>query len=292
MKNQDAFSRYHPVVSFLFFAQVPLFTMCWQHPLDLLIALIGGVVYHLRLCGGAALWRQMKLLLPLCLLSAAVNALGSHVGQTVLLYWPSGAALTLEALLCGAATGGMIAAALAWFACCSCVMTPDKLWDLFGRCAPTLGLLLSMTLRFVPALRRRSHALQQAQGCLGQEQAHQSLRRRYAAATKRWGMLLTWSLEDAMETADSMKARGYGLPHRSAFRLRRFTRRDGVMLLWLLICFAALCVGWWSGAMAWQYYPTLHGAPLTALTLLLRVVYLALVMTPVAVDVAAQWRWR
>lgn len=39
-----------------------------------------------------------------------------------------------------------------------------------------------------------------------------------------------------METADSMKSRGYGLPGRTAFSLYRYSRRDRLLLLWLALC--------------------------------------------------------
>lgn len=39
-------------------------------------------------------------------------------------------------------------------------------------------------------------------------------------------ILVTWALENAIDTADSMKDRGYGLPGRTAFSIYRFDRRD------------------------------------------------------------------
>ena len=36
-------------------------------------------------------------------------------------------------------------------------------------------------------------------------------------------ILVTWALENAIETADSMKSRGYGLRGRTAFSIYRFT---------------------------------------------------------------------
>lgn len=51
-------------------------------------------------------------------------------------------------------------------------------------------------------------------------------------------ILVTWALENAIETADSMKSRGYGLKGRTAFSIYRFNRRDKILggmlavLLW------------------------------------------------------------
>ena len=46
-----------------------------------------------------------------------------------------------------------------------------------------------------------------------------------------------------METADSMKGRGYGLPGRTAFSVYRFTRRDGAALACLLATGAMVIAG-------------------------------------------------
>ncbi len=46
--------------------------------------------------------------------------------------------------------------------------------------------------------------------------------------------MVTWSLENAIETADSMRARGYGLPGRTSFSIYRFDSRDSSALAWLV----------------------------------------------------------
>ena len=74
---------------------------------------------------------------------------------------------------------------------------------------------------------------------------------------------VTWALENAMETADSMKGRGYGLPGRTAFSVYRFTRRDGAALACLLAAGAMVIAGSLLGGTQFQFYPTLSG-PLTA----------------------------
>lgn len=45
MQSKDAFSAYHPVVNFLYFALVLLFSMFLLHPLCLAVSLTGAVWY-------------------------------------------------------------------------------------------------------------------------------------------------------------------------------------------------------------------------------------------------------
>ena len=79
-------------------------------------------------------------------------------------------------------------------------------------------------------------------------------------------IMLTWSLENALETADSMKSRGYGLPGRTAFSIYRFDSRDKLALLWLGFCGAYLLSGYATGGLRWRYFPTIEGLPLSPLS--------------------------
>ena len=98
-------------------------------------------------------------------------------------------------------------------------------------------------------------------------------------------------LENAIETADSRKSRGYGLPGRTAFSIYRFDDRDKMALGWLLYCGFFLCCGAALGGFAWRYYPTAKGAPAAPLTACLQAVYLALCLTPVFLNIHADRTW-
>ena len=51
---------------------------------------------------------------------------------------------------------------------------------------------------------------------------------------KIFSAMISWALENAIDTADSMKARGYGLPGRTAFSIFIFDKRDLKTLLYIL----------------------------------------------------------
>ena len=95
-----------------------------------------------------------------------------------------------------------------------------------------------------------------------------------------------------METADSMKGRGYGLPGRTAFSLYRLDSRDRDLLLWLAFCGLYVAAGWLSGGLAWRYYPTVQGVLTGAFPLSVQAVYLALCLTPVGLALGEARTWR
>ena len=104
--------------------------------------------------------------------------------------------------------------------------------------------------------------------------------------------MITWSLENAIETADSMKSRGYGLPGRSAFSIYRFDSRDRSALLWLLFCGIYMVSGWIAGGTAFRYYPTMKGVEPSPFAISFMLVYLALCLTPVILNVKEDRKWQ
>ena len=165
------FASCHPAAAFLFFAAVIGTTMFCLHPVVTPISLLFALCTVAVLCPQRTLLQCGIAALLLPPLSAALNALFSHAGVMVLLYLPSGNPLTRESLVYGAFAGGMLAAALVWFAAFHAVMTADKLLWLFSRLTPSLALLLSMTLRFVPRFRTQYAETAAAQRAVGRDRA-------------------------------------------------------------------------------------------------------------------------
>ena len=289
LQNRDTFSSYHPLVNFLYFGLVLLLTMFLMHPVSLLISLGSALCYGICLNGGRAV---MRFLLPAMLLAAVIDPAFDHEGATLLAYLPSGNPLTLESIAYGVAAAVMIAAVVAWFSCYTVVMTSDKFVYLFGRVIPVLSLVLSMTLRFVPRFRAQLQTISEAQRGIGRDVSGGPLLRRTRNAITVFSIMVTWALENAIETADSMKSRGYGLPGRTAFSIYRFDGRDKAALLWLGFCGAYLLSGWAAGGFYWRYYPTLRGAAATALSVSFQLVYLLLCLTPVILDRWEEKTWK
>ena len=208
---RDSFSKYHPFVNLIYFALVIGFSMVVNHPLAQLISLICAVVYVVTTQGKKSVGFLLKFCLPLVLLTAFINPAFNHEGKTILLYFSNGNPLTLESILYGFSSGGMMITLLLWFSAFNCVMTSDKFIYLFGKVIPALSLVLSMTLRFVPKFKTQMKNVADAQRCIGRDISSGSLFSRTKTAITIVSIMITWSLENAIETADSMKSRGYGL---------------------------------------------------------------------------------
>ncbi|WP_325287022.1 energy-coupling factor transporter transmembrane component T [Dysosmobacter sp.] len=278
-------------MNLLYFILVITCTMFLLHPVSLCVSLAGAIAYAACLKGGKALLHSLGYLLPVTLLAAVLNPVFSHEGATVLAYLPSGNPLTLESVAYGAAAAVMLAAILLWFTCLSAVLTPDKLIFLFGRILPALSLLLSMTLRFVPRFLRQFREVAEAQRGLGRDVSKGPLPQRLRTAVTILSIVVTWALESSVETADSMKSRGYGLPGRTAFALYRWESRDTQALCWLAAWSIFLAAGAAAGGLRWRYYPTIRGGG-TWPGMVCQAAYLLLSMTPVLLNWKEGRQWR
>ena len=291
MQNRDTFSSYHPLVNFLFFAMVLGCTMFFMHPVSLCISFGSAFYYALYLKGRKSVRFFLLYLLPMMVMAAVLNPAFNHEGVTILTYLPSGNPLTLESIVYGIGAAGMLAAVVLWFSCYTEVMTTDKFVYLFGRAIPSLSLMLSMTLRFVPHFQAQFRIVRESQKCIGRDISDGSVFQRMKHTVTIFSIMVTWALENAIETADSMKSRGYGLKGRTAFSIYRFDRRDRQAMSWLLICGSIILYGVFSGCMKWQYFPMIKGADVSAAAVCVQVVYLALCSTPVFLNRREDRRW-
>ena len=290
--NKDSFSSYHPIINFLYFALVLIFTMFFMHPISQLISFACSLTYAVYLNGRKAVRFSLMYLLPMMLMAALVNPAFNHEGATILTYLPSGNPLTLESIVYGLASAVMLASVVTWFSCYNAVMTSDKFVYLFGRLIPALSLVLSMTLRFVPKFKAQLHVVSEAQRCVGRDISDGLLLQRLKNAITILSIMVTWSLENAIETADSMKSRGYGLPGRTAFSIYCFDERDKNALIWLCFCGFYIIAGVMAGGLRWQYYPVIKGTLTGAFPISFQLVYLALCMTPVILNKTEDRKWK
>lgn len=292
MKNRDTFSGYHPLVSFLYFAVVLAFSMFFMHPSCLGISLISAITYSVYLSGKKAVRFSLLYMLPLVIITALMNPAVNHEGATVLTYLPSGNPLTLESIVYGLAAAVMLVSVITWFSCFSITVSSDKFVYLFGRIIPALSLVLSMALRFIPRFRAQLRVVSEARRCVGRDASSGSVFSRIRNGVTILSIMLTWSMENAIETADSMKSRGYGLSGRTAFSIYRFDRRDALALIWILCCAAYVAAGWAADTVYWRYFPTIKGRPVGLFSVTIFAAYLALCLTPLIINVREDRKWR
>ena len=292
MKNKDTFSSYHPIVNLLYFCFVIGFSMFLMHPECLVASLFCAVYYHIYLYGRKSVGLLIKFALPILLLTAIVNPAFNHRGTIILCYLPTGNPLTFESILYGIAAGVMLVSVLLWFSCYTAVMRSDKFVYLFGKIIPSLSLMISMVLRFVPKFKTQFESVKEAQAGIGRDISNRSILKRFKNALTCFSIMVTWSLENAIDTADSMKSRGYGLKGRTAYSNYRFTEKDKYCFIWLCFCAVYILVGIVSDNLYWKYFPSIKGVTIEPFTISFFAVYFAMCITPIAINKREDRKWK
>ena len=288
----NVFKTYHPLVNFLYFGCVIVFSMFFMNPVCLGISIICAFTYSVVLNGMKAVKFNLIYMFPLMIMAALINPAFSHEGVTILAYLPSGNPLTMESIIYGIGAAVMLGSVICWFSCYNRVMTSDKFIYLFGRIIPSLSLILSMTLRFVPRFKEQLKVISSAQRAIGKDVSQGSIIQRAKNGLTILSVMTTWALENAVETSDSMKSRGYGLKGRTTFSIFTFTKRDMWALITIIIGTVYVIVGSATGATTFSYYPYIKGAPINIYSISVYAVYFALCMLPVFIEGKESYKWR
>ena len=281
---------YHPIVSFSYFIVVIGTSMLYMNPVFQVISLIGALSYLIILDRYKTL-KLIKFIFVMVLVIAIINMIFVNRGSTVLFYLRSNP-VTLESLFYGFVSGLMLGSVMVWFSCYNEIMTSDKFLYIFGKITPTIALIVSMTLRLIPKLKEQTKIIANSQKTLGIEYNEGNISHKIKSCMRILSILVTWALEDAVQTADSMKARGYGIKKRTSFQIFEFINRDMVMLVYILISGMFLLAGYINGYGQLIFYPTIQKIDTDILSNMLYITFFIISILPSIQELRERYKWR
>lgn len=290
---KPAFEACHPAVNLLYFSIIIFSAMFCMHPLILAVAGVSGMVYFLWLKRGKSVLKTFSFLVIVAAIAAVMNPLFNHQGMTVLFYLPNQNPVTLEAVIFGLASGLMLASVLLWFSCASQILTGDKFLHITGKVFPVAAMILTMSLRFIPKFHRQAEKAMRAQQGLGRDGGSDGVWKRAAQGMRVFSVMMTWALENSVDTADSMKARGYGTGKRSSFSLYRWDKRDSVMLVLMLSSALCFFTVFFRGEIGILYFPqfSMNGTGSIVSQAAGYVSFSFLAFLPLSLDILEALRW-
>ena len=274
----------------MFFAAAAIFAMMFDHPVFIGISFSAALAYAVKLKGKAALKMFFCALLPLLIFVVLINTVFAGYGVTVLYTFASGKRITLESAVCGGVTGSLVVTMLLWFACFNEVVTEDKFMYAFGGRMPNTALMLLMVFRFVPLYKRQLSETLSARRAAGLAQSSgraAELKNACAAVSG----VITRALENAIETADSMKSRGYGSGRRTSYSRFTFSPTDAVMIIEILVLSAVIAAGKLSGFAEASYNPIIEIGGFSAMLAVSAAAYAIFCFFPIIYDFAEDIRW-
>lgn len=284
-----AFSGVHPLVLLLYFFSELTIVMFVQNPVLSVSAFLGAVLFCITLRKRGSVAADLGFYIPLFLLVAVTNPLFSHNGVTPL-FFLNGNPVTMEAFVYGIAIAVVVIGVLLWSKGYSEIMTSDKFLYLFGRVIPKLSLVLSMALRFIPLFKKQMKKVKCAQKTMGLYSG-KGIVDKFRSTGRIFLAMVSWSLENAMETASSMKARGYGKGKRTNFSLFRFTLRDGVLLTVSVVLMSVTVAGTAFGATTFRFYPRISRIDCSPFAITVYILFGILSLLPFIVEVKEAVIW-
>lgn len=278
--KKDAFSKYHPLIIFVFYIGAFVFGMIFLHPLFWGCSLCAAMLYYLTIRGKSGI-RFILGMIPLYLGIMLMNPFFNTDGERILFTYMNGRVYTLEALLYGMAFASVMVTVLLWFASYQIVMTSDKFLYLFGKAFPTVSLIFTMIIRLLPDFKRKMKQITEARkgiGLLGEQ------------GVTVLSVLTSWALEEGIVMADSMKSRGYGCTKRSSFSIYHFKKQD-IRLLFIFAVLTAVIIfcGLHQGA-AVTYTPKLRIMQ-NSYSFIGAAAYFLFLILPTVIDIAEDIRW-
>ena len=283
-------ASYHPLVSFTYFFVVIGMSMLYMHPVLALISFVSATLYSLVI-DRKRTFQMLKYTTVISLFITIANALFVNRGLTVLFYFRHNP-VTLESISYGITSGIMMSSVVMWFSCYNEIITSDKFLYIFGKTMPSIALMVNMTIRLIPKLIEQTKIIANTQKTVGLDYEEGSIPMKIKSSMRILSILVTWALEDAVMTADSMKARGYGLKGRSNFSIYRFVKRDGIMISLIGVIGLFLFVGYMNGYGKLLFYPTIENIKFDTLSIILYLSFLVISILPVCLEIVEEYKWK
>ncbi|WP_283679203.1 energy-coupling factor transporter transmembrane component T [Lentilactobacillus sp. Marseille-Q4993] len=289
LKSRLVFEQLNPWVMFTYYILTIAFSMTFIHPIflgcELLIVILLNVVSKNGKQLVAVLQGSLFMMAFIMIMNPIINNHGTHIIMTI-----GGTIITVEAVVYGALMALSLAIVMVVFVSYNKSFTSQKFMYLFSRISPRLTLLTLITIRFVPLFIQRFKNIVTIQATRGIQMTSGSVKHRAKSGMRLLEVLLVNSFYNALQTADSMTARGYASGKRTSYERYRFTLRDFVSLGLLLvgsgICFYSATKG--VGRLA--IYPTLGKVGLSASGIGVLGLVILIYSFPIILE-AWEWVW-
>lgn len=285
------FSSIHPLPSFLYYIGAIILTMTYYHPIFLLSGLLILIAINLIQDRGKKLKSYGRFYIFMALIIVFLNPIISSRGETVLFY-VFDKVITLESFIYGVCTMLSLISIMVLFLSYNMVITDDKFMYLFSGILPKTSFLIMMTMRFIPLLRRRAEEITTVQKLIGGEVKDSSFKEKIIEGMKVLNILVTWSLEESIQTARSMRARGYGTTKARTFYFNyRMDTLDIIVFIVIIASISILLFSWNTNIFDYQIYPKVQNIKFDIKTTLFLILYSLYMGIPIIIEGMDKIKW-
>ena len=286
MSNKCAFERCHPTVLLLWFSVVLAVTVASLDPIYAAMSFIAAALHKWLLLHCRIKPRSVIMWGIFIIFAALMNPLFSHHGVTVL-FFLGGLPVTLESIYFGIMMSVTIAASLMWCSLLSVTITSDKLIYLFGKPFPKLAVLISLTLRFIPLYKNKFKEIYEVQCAAGRNA--DNIKDKIRLMLDVFLILISVIIEDSIDTAYSMKARGIELKGRTSYSDFSYSLSDIIITALTIPLSVRVLYAEIYGLTDFSFYPMITYPPVYEGTVVSYLCFSVIVMIPVVLEVI-MWR--
>lgn len=279
----------HPSSTILFYICVIFYSMYTTNLYIMIISFLSAILFLMLLQGFKRSIKYIIMMLLLIILISITNQMFTHQGSTIL-FKIGKLNYTYEALIYGLYMGLMISSILTWFMTYNIVISNDKFIYLFGGLFPNIAISISMGLSYLPRLRKQSNKIINAQKNLGFYSS--SLKDKIKISLRAFSILTTYSLENSLDLADSMNARGFGVKKRTRFSIYKYTFGD-VIFTSLMVLLASYIIYYsLSIKNKFVYYPVITKVVYNLHEILIYIVVAILMLIPSIIEAKENLKWK
>lgn len=285
------FELCHPAVNVIYFVSVLYGTLCFRHPVFLLISFFSASAYSIKRNGIKAFVFDTVLII-LTGAFALYYSTYNHFGVTVIRQNFIGNSITLESLIYGAVIGLAVSGSMIWFSCIYSVFTSDKVVYLFGKVNPKLSLFLSILLRMVPRIKNEARKINIAQQGIGKGINQGNLLARLKNFIRIFSILITWTTDSLSLASESMQSRGSLLKGRKAFSIYRFDNCDRAFVIAMFTGITIVIMGVMLNQTETVYNPKIIITPITLMSFVFYAGYSVLCLMPLGLEVYTDYKFK
>ena len=284
----------HPAVYLLYYFIMVLFAFIFSDPYFVVTFLVLILILIVLQGVSSELKNIMKLFIPLSILIMILNPLLNRTGAHKIYLWQN-FFITYEAIAYGILMSLALLIVILVFSSYNRSVSYQEMLYIFSKKLPIISMIIVMALRFIPLINSRAIEVQKLNNLknngveFDNEDCDDSNKmdldefnsnintdynskfinrlksnKRIAAIIKEaktlgkiMGITVSWSLEESMFTAKSMKARGYNAAERTSYLSYKFGNADYAFLAIIIATVAIIIVGLLKGVGMINIYPSI-----------------------------------
>lgn len=255
---EKAFEKSHPFVMACYFIVSTVAIMVINHPLFLIASFVIAIFNAKLFVSTSTLLKVLKGSLLFVVIMVTINIFLNQNGTTEIIR-VFGQTITLEVITYSCIMSFMLLLIFQLSLLFNETMNGAKLMYVLSKLVPKTGLVTMLALRYVPLLKVQLQQIMTVQKLKGYSMTEGTLIERIKSGLLLLQLLLTISLEDALQTAESMKARGYGLKiKRTSYTPYIWSIYDSISIIILVVIFLSTIISTFTGLGMITVYPKLQ----------------------------------